>query len=765
MNRTALTPLVIRKNSDQDTESFGVAVLTSVLISASSVLAAWWLRGRFPTVFRRQGPTLEEPRRSLFGWAVASFRVTVDDVIDDAGLDQAMLLEFSHFAMRSMVAIGIPALSMLAPLHAQASKRAPDELSKISLNNASESWVVWVHAFFVWYVVIVMLALLWHAQRKRFHFRRKQWLEKMPGARATTILVEGIPAGERTESQVALFFGNVFGLAVVKHVAIVRDTFDLLPKIELRDALGGRLEEARAEAAKEQQGLELWGSPKAPAAQRMQEQLQELEGRFHRASHAAREEAIKICDSEHHAFDAAFVTFHDRRHAEFAGRLHYSDSPGVYEVSMAPDPSDVNFESFSNNAAMLTKGHALLGRLLVAAVFFLFLPIVIGISSVLSVESLSELVPSLRTWAQEHEGFAAAWDGLLGTSALTLIMDLVPEALRRIFEHFYRLRSGAKLQYKIQRWYFFFLTVYVLLVTTVGSSLFQAAARLAQRPLEVWWLLADELPDSTNFYLRYAVLAWSSPFFELMRAFQVLIFWRSLRAGESEDNAKASAEPEDQAFYGLGARSARWSLHLLLGLTLCSLQPLLCLIVALNFAFRRLVFGYLIVFVETRKSDSGGTFWKAQMQCTQLGLGIYIMVMTLVLLERDESLVPAVIAGSSGSALGLFWLWWPSLLKLQALPVADAELKLQQTIGCSTGVAPSVSGPQKVALSSRCSPYFQAELRRALVGKAERPDMDFELEMDEPEPAGATAVEPATGSSWGLSQEKSHSLLACLRCV
>jgi len=85
MNRTALTPLVIRKNSDQDTESFGVAVLTSVLISASSVLAAWWLRGRFPTVFRRQGPTLEEPRRSLFGWAVASFRVTVDDVIDDAG--------------------------------------------------------------------------------------------------------------------------------------------------------------------------------------------------------------------------------------------------------------------------------------------------------------------------------------------------------------------------------------------------------------------------------------------------------------------------------------------------------------------------------------------------------------------------------------------------------------------------------------------------------------------------------------------------------
>ena len=34
--------------------------------------------------------------------------------------------------------------------------------------------------------------------------------------------------------------------------------------------------------------------------------------------------------------------------------------------------------------------------------------------------------------------------------------------------------------------------------------------------------------------------------------------------------AKQLAEPEDQAFHGIGARSARWTLHLVLGLTLCS---------------------------------------------------------------------------------------------------------------------------------------------------------------------------------------------------
>ena len=43
---------------------------------------------------------------------------------------------------------------------------------------------------------------------------------------------------------------------------------------------------------------------------------------------------------------------------------------------MAPEPSDVNFSSFSNETANLAKGKALLGRLFVACVFFFFLPVV-----------------------------------------------------------------------------------------------------------------------------------------------------------------------------------------------------------------------------------------------------------------------------------------------------------------------------------------------------------------------------------------------------
>ena len=101
------------------------------------------------------------------------------------------------------------------------------------------------------------------------------------------------------------------------------------------------------------------------------------------------------------ASDAAFVTFRDRRHAEFARGLRYSESlpaavntcrrvssadvkrasrsvPGFpardgcvgpgrghFAVSLAPEPFDVHFASFTRSSASVAKGSALIGRLLV----------------------------------------------------------------------------------------------------------------------------------------------------------------------------------------------------------------------------------------------------------------------------------------------------------------------------------------------------------------------------------------------------------------
>jgi len=692
---------VIRKNTSQDTESFGFAMLTSTLIGISSCVAFYFLRQRYPMVYEGSTSSKSELRAQafgFFGWLRTSVSYRFDDVIDDVGMDQIMLLEFTHLSMKVMFGIGIPALMVLAPLHAR-SGGANDDLSRIGLSNLdAETWILWVHAAFVWYVVLLVLCLVYRVQHRKFRPRRSRWLSNMPEARATTRLVEGIPEQLRTDAAMARFFDQIFGQPVVKDVVFVRDTSSLLPLIEARDMLSEELAQVGLQCAASHEARE------APSPRR----LQTLERRYNRASAAAEEMATRVYSCQSFASDAAFVTFRDRRHAEFSRGLRYSESRGHFAVSLAPEPFDVHFASFTRSSASVEKGSALVGRLLVACVFFFFLPVVIGISSLLSVDSLTHLVPKLEVWSREYQYITTAWEALLGTSLLSMLMDLVPWVLSEVFSRFYRLRSGSKGQHKIQRWYFFFLVVFVLLVTAVGTSLFEAAARLAQEPLKVWYLLADQLPDSTNFYLRYAVLLWSTPFFDLVRCFPLLYFWKALQAGEPPEIAKELSEPEDQTFHGVGARSARWSLHMVLGLTLCSLQPFIPVILAIGFAFRRLVFGYLIVFVETKKSDSGGQLWRAQMQHTQMGLVIYILVMTLILLDREESMVAAIFAGSSGTLVALYWYWWPSLLDLTSLPVQQAELK-----ATCLGHGDEAAGPEPEAEQS-FSPYLQPELRVTL---------------------------------------------------
>ena len=116
----------------------------------------------------------------------------------------------------------------------------------------------------------------------------------------------------------------------------------------------------------------------------------------------------------------------------------------------------------------------------------------------------------------------------------------------------------------------------------------------------------------------------------------------------------------------VGLLGAAMELGFLSSGTACSsagLQPFIPVILGFGFLFRRLVFGFLIatqhnnlhadsaknsqiplpffspcealivgakVFVETHKSDLGGHFWRVQMQHTQLGLVIYIMVSNLL---------------------------------------------------------------------------------------------------------------------------------------
>merc|ERR1719356_2267576 len=286
----------------------------------------------------------------------------------------------------------------------------------------------------------------------------------------------------------------------------------------------------------------------------------------------------------------------------------------------------------------------LIGYALIAGVFWAYLPTVVAIAYYSSLQTFAEHSSVFKSMADDPST-SALWDGLVNALALQLFIGFVPTFFMLIFSNFFCIKSGNSLQHKIQEWYFYFQVIFVLLVTAIGSSLLDTLEELAEDPTSIVYLLASTLPLASHFYLNYLPLQWVTHAQNMLRTANLFKF-KAFSVLFGEAVAVKKAEPEDQDYYGLGSRSARFTFMLTLTLAFCSLSPLINILGFVNFWMCRKAYGYLCVFCETKKPDLGGNFYVSQLMHVQQGLYIYIVLMTGVLLERDLTMWPGMIAAS-----------------------------------------------------------------------------------------------------------------------
>jgi hypothetical protein len=200
--------------------------------------------------------------------------------------------------------------------------------------------------------------------------------------------------------------------------------------------------------------------------------------------------------------------------------------------------------------------------------------------------------------------------------------------------------------------------VFVVMIAAVGTNFLQFAEVLASSPFEVFSLLGDSLPSATHYYCNYVVLMCFSHCTNLTRHIHLLKF-KFFSITYPEEEAALLCEPEDQHYYGIGSRSARFATVLVIGIVYGTMCPPLNLLVFINFFICRLVYGYTITFAECKKVDLGGVFWATQLSSIYVGLMIYVVCMTGVFYCRatpgeDASVTAPVII----SALAIPYVIW-----------------------------------------------------------------------------------------------------------
>eukprot|EP00747_Dinoflagellata_sp_TGD_P136968 gnl/TRDRNA2_/TRDRNA2_175612_c0_seq1.p1 gnl/TRDRNA2_/TRDRNA2_175612_c0~~gnl/TRDRNA2_/TRDRNA2_175612_c0_seq1.p1 ORF type:complete len:976 (+),score=209.99 gnl/TRDRNA2_/TRDRNA2_175612_c0_seq1:179-2929(+) len=624
--------LGLSKNQAGDLDAFLLTMATTVFLVCGFLFVFSILRTKFPAVyaFHADHAPAKPDTNTWFGW-IRHAIVQTHDAELYIGMDCAMLLELLNLYMKLLVYIGVPMVVVMCPLHGWAGghKAGNDKLSRMGLANVQrENFQYWIHALIVWLVVGVVMSTIYKAQQN-FLRRRFDWLRKMPMPRSNTVMVENIPKEYRNDAKFEDKFQQLFGEDRIQTAFVLKKTDALKHMVDKLNSDKASLAAAEYKWKKDDNDPSKRPTHRDFTGKSIDsiEYYNERVAEHKKGVEAERDKLNKAAElGDPSVFaSAGFVTFRGPRDRDMAVWTQLRSDEDEFVLSVPPDPADVIYADLtSNEHKRVTK--QIVGYGLIVGLIVLFIPIVGFISQLADLTKIEHSFHIVKVIITDFPFLRSILEGVLSSAALLVMMSILPTLLMLIFKHFFTLKANAWAQHRLQAWYFWFLLFFVVLVTAIGSSLAGTFEQLAESPMKIFDLLAHSLPLATHFYLNYLVLQWGTHALNLLRyvpLFKYLAFSKVWNA----DIAKEMAEPEDQAFYGIGSRSAQLNNAMIMTVIFCSLCPFMTVVAFINFGIARLVYGYLMIYAETRKPDLGGVFWVSALKNLQGCLLIYIMLM------------------------------------------------------------------------------------------------------------------------------------------
>mmetsp|Transcript_100958 Transcript_100958/g.184154 ORF Transcript_100958/g.184154 Transcript_100958/m.184154 type:complete len:842 (-) Transcript_100958:161-2686(-) len=614
-----------------------------------------WLEGEEKLEAQTAPFTWDAEEKSWTSWIWYSYAPTREQLIKTCGMDGAYLIAFTEMAQEILATIGIPLILVGCPIYFFAGGKAAgeDRLSQIGILNVEEdSWIFWPVSLTTWFVVIATQWRL-HQWMHKFIDHRQEWLMSMPDPQRTTLLVEGIPDDICSDAALKDYFSRMYGASAVKAAYVVKKL----------DRLDGLVEEFTDVDAKLRRVLfEIKNNPDKPKPKfnllygdKDCEEYYYLELERLAADIMAEQERVVMEvqkapeDTDIYATNG-FITFEDRKTCEQAQainkRLRIAQDELV--VSYPPEPADVMWKDLEQ-AVAARYASDFFGYVSLVVLFLMFMPIVLAIAQATRLENLEEY-RAFKRFTDAIGSYKVVLAGVMASAGLTFMLSFLPTFLMLIFTTFFTLKANRWAQLYCQTYYFWFLVVFVLLVTAVGNNIVHFIKLVGERPFLIFSILAEEMPVTSHFYLEYVPMQWVTHGMNMTRYINMMKYAVFKRIVEPED-AREMSEPEDQDYYGMGSRSARFAFLLVLGLVFSTICPLMVLLTWINFFLCRLFYGYLIPYAEETKKDLGGDHFALQILHVHLGLLIYITLMTGFMLQRATSNGPGIISA-------VCYLWW-----------------------------------------------------------------------------------------------------------
>lgn len=637
-------------NSKQDWMSFLYAIALNAVFVVMLVMLTCLLRYLYPMLFDNERAPLRQ-NESLYRLLTGICSTNIDDIVATAGLDIAMLIEFTNFSLKLLLFVGLPVIASVGAAHAYLNVSMGSEINIYIFDfpsRAEDTWLYYLHAGVVWYVVGAIQYCLYSAQAG-FTSRRLRWLEMMPAPRARSLLVQNIPLQYQSDRALKDYFCRIFGRDVIERAYIVRAISVLHQHVAAYEAAQRKLEALDNQELQECCACTCcgWREQKQDDTRNKlrkvtEEQVKKTKEEVGRERAFVNKEMNSGFESRYQT-STGFLTFHTRRDAHMALMLKCTTDEDLFVLSVPPEPEAVIFGHLATGVESYVS--ITVAYIIIFALFVAFIPLTVFITSISEV-SFWERYSVIKEFAEDYPGLVSLWDSFTSVLALTITMGLLPSAFMAVINNYMRNTSKLDNQQRLHTWYHLFLIVFVLFVTAIGSSIITTLEQLALHPASVLSLIATTLPYATHYYILYLIIAITA-FATSMTRISVVMSYTALRTMYGPATAKTLCEPEDQAYHGIGSRSARSTIYLVLPIVFCTISPIMPLMAIFTFLAMRFSYTFLSVFAETRKPDLGGMFWCSQLEHVHQAVFFFILLMTGVLLDSTDDYYPALIAAAS----------------------------------------------------------------------------------------------------------------------
>lgn len=654
----------VTRNTERDTRTVAVTVVVSGTVIFGTFALFALLRHILPAVYtwRQSASSLPTPASASPEWWRLAHNTTADEGVETSGLDGWMFVEFYSLMCRIFGSVGLLLAAVLCPLHLLAARSNAngldskvDLLSRLDIGSVPQgSSLIWVHAMCSWYVVLLCIALIGNANN-RFIELRLAWLSGQPQCRGGPAVIDWTGAPFTDSLRLSFLLRWWPGLAPLPFIG----------------------ELPRGSEVKDAHRMGTWGPSVAPP-NLFHQQLSRHSGVPATSQGGAEAERVAF---------ATAMSWQKR-----VNRLHSIRQRGRWLVNAeAQPPRTLPAREFGSTEALKQVPWEMCGRLCIIMIFLFWSPVVMFISGFTTSDALQTYVPSLRKWGRELPGLGVFLEGVFAALVLKLFMSMLPSILLCIIQNFFLLKAGVEAQLRLERWYYTFLLVFILLVTVFSRSLLITIVQAFQQPSEVVYLLASSLPSTSHFYVNYFVMGWATTSLELLRCGNLVQYLFARLAGDKNPSeAKRCSEPEDQGSYGMGARMALAAFMSTVALVFCTCSPVICVVAWIFFRIGRLAYGYLVLHVETKKPDTGGMFWVEALRQVCFGLAVYVTLTVGVLLRRGASYGPAFVAAGTLPVLYSSWVCLHDLslgaMHLEA-SVSDKADKTQDGLPFANGAS------------------------------------------------------------------------------